>query len=147
MECIKCKSNHVYRIDTKWEYLYTCKVCGKSWQAVRDKTMEDPIRAKEERGKVLPGMEDWARARGLIDKDGYLKPEPKGPIKNGYWDRPGTGPEGETCKTCTHKTYQGGVAGRYIKCARMQDKWTGGEGTDILARAPACSGWEPKRKE
>ena len=60
----------------------------------------------------------------------------------GYFRPPGTGPVGESCGTCKHKTYVSGVAGRYIKCALAQFKWTGGRGSDILAGSPACEGWE-----
>lgn len=60
----------------------------------------------------------------------------------GYYMPPGTGPEGETCKTCKYIGAKGNVAGRYLKCGRMFAKWTGGRKTDILAGSPACSGWE-----
>ena len=65
----------------------------------------------------------------------------------GYPAPPGTGPEGETCKTCEHKTTKPGVAGRYLKCELMYEHWTGGAGTDIKAGSPACRNWEAiKRK-
>lgn len=60
----------------------------------------------------------------------------------GYYAPPGTGPVGETCKTCAHIVARGGVAGRYLKCLRSRGKWTGGRKSDILAGSPACSGWE-----
>jgi hypothetical protein len=60
---------------------------------------------------------------------------------NGYAAAPGSGPEGETCKTCQHYTHRS-RAKNYRKCALMAHAWTGGPGTDILARAPACSRWE-----
>lgn len=55
---------------------------------------------------------------------------------------PGSGPAGETCKTCRHITTMPGVAGRYLKCGLMQHEWSRGPGTDIKARWPACSAWE-----
>lgn len=67
----------------------------------------------------------------------YVKP-------NGYFMPPGTGPAGEKCATCLHITAKGNVAGRYLKCLRMEAKWTGGRKTDILARSPACSAWAPR---
>jgi hypothetical protein len=58
--------------------------------------------------------------------------------QHGYADRPGTGPQGETCKTCAHI-----VRGRrYRKCALRRATWTHGYGTDILASAPACKKWQ-----
>ena len=56
----------------------------------------------------------------------------------------GSGPEGETCGSCRHKTYMGMVAGKYLKCALMQKAWTRGAGTDIKARWAACEKWEAK---
>lgn len=61
--------------------------------------------------------------------------------KGSYADVPGTGPAGETCKTCKH--YHRKEMGKvYRKCELMRAHWTGGGGTDILASAPACSKWE-----
>jgi len=60
----------------------------------------------------------------------------------GYAADPGTGPEGETCKTCRFKMRKPGVAGHYLKCEIMREHWTGGAGTDIKASSPACRYWE-----
>jgi len=60
---------------------------------------------------------------------------------NGYAAPPGSGPAGETCRTCRHYTYVQ-CSKRYLKCALMRPRWTNGPGTDIKARAPACSYWE-----
>ena len=62
------------------------------------------------------------------------KPIPKGL----YAERPGTGPEGETCGSCEH-LYRVRLANTYLKCGLMRGKWTGGGGTDVKARAPACA--------
>jgi hypothetical protein len=62
--------------------------------------------------------------------------------KRGYVAPPGTGPEGETCRSCQHSVKRGGTAGTFYKCALNRSKWTGGYGTDILLRSPACSKWE-----
>lgn len=64
--------------------------------------------------------------------------------KGGYADHPGTGPEGETCKSCQHLA-RVEYANVYLKCALMRAKWTGGGGTDVKARAPACSKWESRK--
>lgn len=78
-----------------------------------------------------------------------IVPEPskarrKPTVKKGYAAMPGTGPEGETCKTCEHCKRFGGPGGgkHFIKCNLMKRAWTSGEGTDILARSPACRNWE-----
>ena len=60
---------------------------------------------------------------------------------NGYAARPGSGPEGETCGSCKH-LYRNRLAKTYLKCALMRRHWTGGAGTDVKARAPACRNWE-----
>lgn len=61
----------------------------------------------------------------------------------GYAAMPGTGPEGKQCRHCAHYTHQGGVAGNYPKCEANRARWTGGRGSDILAKAPACSRFTP----
>lgn len=59
---------------------------------------------------------------------------------NGYAARPGTGPKGETCKSCRH-IYRHRLAKVYLKCKLMVRSWTGGPGTDIRAGSPACQHW------
>lgn len=58
----------------------------------------------------------------------------------------GSGPEGETCGTCRHKSSQGGTAGRYLKCGLLEEHWTRGPGTDIRAWWAACRYWEAKER-
>lgn len=60
---------------------------------------------------------------------------------NGYAALPGTGPAGETCKSCVHyaRIQRAKV---YLKCAKVKARWTGGPGTDIKAASPACAYWE-----
>jgi hypothetical protein len=66
-------------------------------------------------------------------------------VKNGYAAPPGTGPDGMTCKDCKHKTTMSNTGNKsWIKCELRRATWTGGEGTDILARSPACSKFEAK---
>lgn len=55
--------------------------------------------------------------------------------------KPGTGPFGETCKTCAHYVVTRPGAGKYRKCGLMRQHWTGGPGTDIKASYPACKFW------
>ena len=59
----------------------------------------------------------------------------------GYAAMPGTGPAGETCKSCRHYVIKQ-MAKAYRKCGLRRAVWTGGAGTDIRASAPACSKWE-----
>lgn len=63
------------------------------------------------------------------------------PELKGYAALPGTGPEGETCKSCKHYTVRQ-FAKRYLKCGLMKAHWTSGRGSDIKASAPACRRWE-----
>lgn len=60
----------------------------------------------------------------------------------GYAAPPGTGPKGETCKSCRHYRIVMGKGRDYRKCSLMARVWTGGPGTDIKASAPACAKWE-----
>jgi hypothetical protein len=68
--------------------------------------------------------------------------KPRSAVK-GYAAPPGTGPKGEACGTCWHKS---GVqyANKYHKCCLMKAAWTGGAATDIRVRSPACRLWEAK---
>jgi hypothetical protein len=61
----------------------------------------------------------------------------------GYADRPGTGPEGETCRTCQHYV-RVRHARTYPKCNLTRACWTGGRRSDILVNAAACSKWEKR---
>lgn len=56
--------------------------------------------------------------------------------------RSGTGPEGETCKTCRHFVRIRHNDGAYFKCGKVQHLWTHGEATDIRAGWAACSEWQ-----
>lgn len=79
----------------------------------------------------------------LLPTTSIGNPKRKPTKPQGYAAPPGTGPAGETCRTCHHKT---GVrhARKYLKCALEFHRWTNGPGTDIKAGSPACSRWEPK---
>lgn len=62
--------------------------------------------------------------------------------KHGHAAPPGTGPAGETCRTCAH-LHREQLAKTYLKCSLMRRFWTGGYGTDIRASDPACKAWQP----
>lgn len=62
----------------------------------------------------------------------------------GYAAPPGTGPAGETCGSCRHRTGKGTGQKTFPGCALTRACWTSGRGTDILVRAPACRKWEAK---
>lgn len=61
--------------------------------------------------------------------------------KTGHAWKPGTGPDGETCKTCKHLVRKT-MSKTYLKCGLMRATWTGGCGTDVKANDPACKKWE-----
>lgn len=56
-----------------------------------------------------------------------------------YAGVPGTGPTGETCRTCNHLAATGNVK-RHYKCGLT--KYTHGDATTIKVRTPACDLWE-----
>jgi hypothetical protein len=83
-------------------------------------------------------LQDGYKQRYLERKAGVVARKPT--VKNGYAAPPGTGPEGKTCRDCAHKLRLGNFGGKsFLKCDLRRATWTGGEGTDILARSPACS--------
>jgi hypothetical protein len=54
---------------------------------------------------------------------------------------PGSGPAGETCKTCKHRRVDITRAEkRFHKCSLVRS--TKGPGTDIRVSTPACARWE-----
>lgn len=66
-------------------------------------------------------------------------------VRKGYAGIPGRGPEGETCRTCEHSRLCGqGHAKTFYKCVLVKRIWTHGQGTDILAKSPACERWQAK---
>jgi hypothetical protein len=66
--------------------------------------------------------------------------------KRGHAAPPGTGPEGQYCKTCEHLERKQ-MSKTYLKCGLMRAHWTGGGGTDVRAGDPACRLWAPLPKE
>lgn len=63
----------------------------------------------------------------------------------GYAGKPGSGPAGETCKTCEHYCRVNHNAKHHLKCAVIEWRWTHGAGTDIKARSPACNYWQAQK--
>lgn len=81
----------------------------------------------------------FAEARRLL--------KAKTPQRKGYASPPGTGPVGETCRSCLHYRSVCGGSKNFPKCNLRRATWTSGYGTDILARAPACRMWEARAQE
>lgn len=61
--------------------------------------------------------------------------------KGGYAAEPGTGPKVETCGSCQHHRVRS-LSRDYHKCAIGRN--SGGPGSDIRIRAPACKHWVVK---
>lgn len=64
-----------------------------------------------------------------------------GPQPRGHVAPPGTGPKGETCGSCKH-LFRNQMSKTYLKCGLARAKWTGGGGSDVRAKHPACRMWE-----
>ena len=63
--------------------------------------------------------------------------------RRGHAGQPGAGPEGETCKSCRWIEGVWGGNKRFSKCSHhLAPRRTGGPGTDIRQRDPACERWE-----
>jgi hypothetical protein len=74
----------------------------------------------------------------VLPASAIRKPKSK---KHGHAALPGTGPAGETCKTCEHLVRKE-MSGTYLKCGLMRAYWTGGQGTDVRLKDAACRRWE-----
>lgn len=59
-----------------------------------------------------------------------------------YAAHPGSGPEGESCKTCKHHVKRRFSGKIYHKCNLISFRWTRGSGTDIRVNSLACERWE-----
>ena len=60
----------------------------------------------------------------------------------GYAATPGSGPAGETCRSCSNlRSVQGGNR-KFYKCALRT--WTHGKATDVLIGSPACAMWRKR---
>ncbi len=74
-------------------------------------------------------------------------PAPRQVVKSGarvtgYAANPGSGPAGETCKSCDHKQTVRLASKSVLKCGIGYQ--SGCSATDIKASAPACRLWERK---
>lgn len=67
--------------------------------------------------------------------------------KNGYAATPGTGPKGKTCGQCEHYRTVVGGSRTFPKCWLNKPNWTGGPGSDILKRSPACRLFEEEKND
>ena len=95
-------------------------------------------------GRLLLDLMNLDRAMTPFERRLLTRKKPRTP--RGYAALPGTGPDGETCKSCEHivRLAYGKV---YRKCGLMEHIWTGGPRSDILAGAPACRRWEAKKED
>lgn len=71
------------------------------------------------------------------------RPAQRGQAK-GYARIPGSGPAGETCKTCAHchRLRAGNKA--FYKCGAHRPYWTHSVGSDIRLKSLACLLWTQK---
>lgn len=66
----------------------------------------------------------------------------------GYSAPPGTGPVGQTCKTCRHcRRLHWNKRKNFYKCVLIAKRWTQSYGTDIRLRSPACRNWQSEDDE
>lgn len=86
------------------------------------------------KGDIHKNVEGFTLTEGPKRGKHYVQPR-------GYVAMPGTGPEGETCKTCRHLCRKQ-MSKVYLKCGLNSARWTGGRGSDVLSRSPACKLWE-----
>ena len=71
-----------------------------------------------------------------------LAPRRKTTLPRGHVAPPGSGPAGETCRSCAHYTRRHFHDYVHLKCGLAEAKWTKGPGSDIRAKDPACKRWE-----
>jgi hypothetical protein len=91
---------------------------------------------------IHPSTDLFGEAAPAPMTERQRKDQPKG-----YARPPGTGPAGETCGTCIHcQGTWSGTGKRFNKCDVIRFRWTGGPGTDIRRKSPACAMWEAKTK-
>ncbi|HEY9545021.1 MAG TPA: hypothetical protein VIR56_03375 [Solimonas sp.] len=70
----------------------------------------------------------------------FNKPRKHTELKgHGYAARPGSGPSGETCKTCAHLQRRQGSSATWNKCGLVKRGFS--RDTDIRLDAPACLWW------
>lgn len=86
------------------------------------------------------GDERWiATAKALRHGRGRAGRRPGQP----WADIRGAGPEDKKCKTCRFLTCKGGTVKTFYKCGKAPI--TGGPGTDIRLKDPACMLYEEEK--
>lgn len=65
-------------------------------------------------------------------------------IPRGYAAQPGTGPAGESCRSCKFRCTVCMGGKNWHKCGLLKHRWTSGPGTDIRLKSPACEHWKLK---
>lgn len=101
---------------------------------------------REELQRLIDSPYGASRVAGAALKPDGRPGRRKDPAPAGYAATPGTGPDGETCKSCRHYVRRQ-FAKTYLKCGLMAHAWTGGRKTDVLAASPACVRWERPRDQ
>lgn len=89
----------------------------------------------------LFGVLNDPNGRALTDTERKRLARRQHSVPRGHAWTPGTGPEGETCKTCRHLVRRL-YSKAYLKCGKNCEKWTGGPKSDVRASDPACKFWE-----
>lgn len=88
---------------------------------------------------------------GLVDAPPMTPAERKrmqrraGEIPRGHAAPPGTGPEGESCRTCAHLV-RITRSKAWHKCAASRRIWTHSRRTDVRVSDPACSFWQAREE-
>ena len=67
----------------------------------------------------------------------------KSPPDYAHPAKPGTGPAGETCKTCSH-CVRTRCRRNYYKCFLIKKNWTNAIGTDLRLKDQACMFFKKK---
>lgn len=98
---------------------------------------EDPTRDPASESRDDWASDLWGAPLGAFKG----KRKRKTATPKGHAGAPGTGPAGETCKTCQHLTRRK-MGKTYLKCSLTRAIWTSGQGSDIRARDAACCKWE-----
>lgn len=66
------------------------------------------------------------------------------PKRTGHAAPPGTGPTGESCKTCRFYCRVKYHDKTWLKCGLQEHRWSHCGATDIRASDPACRCWEAR---
>jgi len=86
-------------------------------------------------GEKLQAMADGPMVGGIgkVRKRGKV-------VARGYAAAPGTGPDGETCRSCANRYGVTGGRKTFWKC-RLAPRFSCGPATDIRLGWPACVRW------